>query len=59
MIGEFLRVARASRVLAMASRDRGLFSGACIREKSLFQRDAETNTRDACATQSTEPRVII
>jgi hypothetical protein len=47
MIGEFLRVAHAPRVsasrtdssrgeLAMASRDRGLFSGACIREKACF-----------------------
>ena len=65
MIGEFLRVAHAPRLLAMASRDRGLFSGPCIREKSLFQRDAESPsrtglyTRDACASQPTDPRVII
>jgi hypothetical protein len=35
----------ASRVLAKASRFRGLFSG------RLFRRDAETSTRDACAPQ--------
>src|SRR5206468_3737771 len=38
------RVARASRVLTLASRQRGLF-------ERLFRRDAETNTRDACATR--------
>src|SRR5438132_9405422 len=32
------------RVLTLASRQRGLF-------ERLFRRDAETNTRDACATR--------
>src|SRR5438132_13446065 len=38
------RVAHASRVLTLAARQRGLF-------ERLFRRDAETNTRDACATR--------
>ena len=41
-----LRVARASRVLAMASRRRGL-----CRRKVRFGETPETNTRDACATR--------
>ena len=46
------RVAHASRVLTLASRQRGLF-------KRLFRRDAETNTRDACATrQPALPRIL-
>src|SRR5437763_17054933 len=40
-------VARASRVLVMRSRHRGLF-------ERLFRRHAETNTRDACATRSSD-----
>ena len=46
------RVAHASRVLAMTSRQRGL-------SERLFRRDAETNTRDACATPSKEGRFPI
>src|SRR5207247_4529861 len=51
------RVAHPSRVLASASRDRGLFlrtptpRDLCVR-KRLFRRDAETSTRDARATPS-------
>ncbi len=50
-----LWVAHASRVLARASRDRGILRRATYRLRSivlkrLFRRDAETNTRDACAT---------
>ncbi len=51
-----IRVAHVSRVLAMASRHRGLFFSN-QKQKRLFRRDAETNTRDACATQSLSPRV--
>src|SRR5947209_10242029 len=43
-------VAHASLVLAMASRHRGLFFR-CSCSRSLFRRDAETSTRDACATR--------
>ncbi|PYI45352.1 MAG: hypothetical protein DMF10_11385 [Verrucomicrobia bacterium] len=55
--------ARASRILASASRDGGLFS--CITrlrdsrvEKRSFRRDAETNIRDGCAPQN-EPNWTI
>jgi len=47
-------VAHASRVLAMASRHRGLFFR-CSCSRSLFRRDAETSTRDACATRKNSP----
>ncbi len=52
-----VRVAHPSRMLASASRDRGLLLGypiTCsvhLRER-LFRRDAETSTRDGCVTQS-------
>ena len=50
--------AHASRVLASASRDRELLLPQATAitqcfEKPLFRRDAETNTRDACAPQNT------
>src|SRR6266508_196291 len=50
-------VAPASRVLAMASSLSRTFRSALLRAsrcliERLFRRDAETNTRDACATQS-------
>ncbi len=53
------RVAHSSRVLANASsrsRTFPLTSGSSLRttfEERLFRRDAETSTRDACATQTT------
>ena len=43
-------VARASRVLAKASRLRELFGTLALEES--FWRDAKTGTRDGCATQS-------
>jgi len=46
-------VAHASRVLAMVSRYRRLCSQASCYRARLFRRDAETNTRDACAARST------
>jgi len=52
------RVAHASGVLAIASRDRELFfrsvplTTCMIRKKGLFRRNAETRTPEACATQS-------
>jgi hypothetical protein len=60
--GPAVWVAHPSRVLAMVSRHRELFLYHATNpkfrlKKSLFRRDAETNTRDACATQksSLEP----
>ena len=56
-----LRVAHASRVLADPPRVRGLFPRLRNprrdrnQKKSAFRRDAETSTRDACATQKTSP----
>src|SRR5947209_14436388 len=47
-----LWVAHASRVLAMASRQRELSLELEITRKDRFSEDAETNTRDACATRS-------
>src|SRR5438552_9271412 len=44
-----VRVAHPSRVLAIASRNRGL-------PETLFRRDAETNTRDACATPNSNAK---
>ena len=58
MIGEFFRVAHASRVLVSASRRSRLLLHE-HRKKSLRWRDAIANTRDACATQSTELRVNV
>jgi hypothetical protein len=52
MSSEFFRVAHTSRVLAMASRHRGLFVRRTHVGKSLFR-------RDACATQSTGPRANV
>ena len=46
--------ARASRVPAMASRHRELFLPH-VHGKSLFRRDAGTNTRDACAPRTNSP----
>src|SRR3954462_14642565 len=51
-------VADASRVLASASSRTRIFlkvhtTNAALFIKSLLRRDAETNTRDACATQKT------
>ena len=62
-----LRGARASRVLAMASRHRGLFPADVTRKSSITpsehnagsssRRDAATGTRDACAPRrQTTPR---
>src|SRR5438874_1280549 len=48
-----LWVAHASRVLAITSRHRGLFL------QRLFRRDAETNTREACATQTRAATVCV
>jgi hypothetical protein len=54
------RVARASRVLAIGSLPSRTFLVLLNRfcdfpvQKSLFRRDAETDTRDACATQAEE-----
>src|SRR5882724_8012598 len=59
------RVAHASRVLAMMSRHRGLSLPVRNRwllmkyDESLFRRDAETNTRDACATRNTQRRCTV
>jgi hypothetical protein len=53
-------VAHASRVLAMASSPSRTFIVECrfgefrVKE-SPFRRDAETNTRDACATRTRKP----
>ncbi len=60
MINPKFRVAHASRVLAKPSRVRELSLfvpiDGCVwnPKKSSFRRDAETGTRDACATQSGE-----
>ena len=52
-----IRVAHASRVLPKASRLR--FS-VILRRKDPFRRDAETSTRDACATlQSAERAALV
>jgi hypothetical protein len=57
---EVIRVAHASRVLANASSRSRTFRGAFLAEQTLhkerlFRRDAETSTRDACATRITRP----
>ena len=54
-------VAHAFRVLASASRDRELplwqaMIAGPAPTKRLFRRDAETSTRDACATQTAMAR---
>ena len=52
-----IQVARPSRLLASASRDRELFPSmrtpaeATHESESPFRRDGETSTRDACAPQ--------
>src|SRR5206468_2955319 len=56
LFARFLRGARASRVLANASSRSRTFPNAFLTDemphnKRLFRRDAETNTRDVCATQ--------
>src|SRR5439155_273011 len=53
-----IRVAHASRVLASASSRSRTFSRALpiyqmLHNERLFRRDAETSTRDACATRTT------
>ncbi len=58
MSAHHVRVAHASRVLASASRDRELSlrqTKTAVQhfDKRFFRRDAETNTRDACATRIT------
>src|SRR5206468_12315339 len=57
-------VAHPPRMLASASRDRELFLCDVAARDSrvrtrLFRRDAETNTRDACATRKTRPNWTI
>ena len=56
--GESIWVAHASRVLANASSRSRTFRSAFLAEQTLhkerlFRRDAETSTRDACATRIT------
>jgi len=57
MISEFFRVAHASRVLVFGVSPKQAFSTFAWQKKSSRWRDAIASTRDACATQSTEPRL--
>jgi len=59
MIGEFLWVAHASRVVVSASRRNRLFQLTDGRQEVRDREDAIASTRDACATQSTKSNVNI
>jgi len=64
LFARFLRGARVSRVLANVSSRSQTFLDALLanqipHSERLFRRDAETSTRDACATRSSNLRIRI